>query len=354
MFSDQKKSTWQHHLMAVIIGISLVFTSYDVIFTYLLFLSSFLVYITIFNNVYLGRTSLDYRQYQSIKLLILLTIVELGLTNFVYNNFIHALKSPDSFTMSVLDKFLLSYFSTNVQDNILRDIYLHYSESITYYGYIRYGVLLVFLTIFLMYFISNSNTRHKIESIFIISILSSMVIWAVIRLLIGQVEIGFFYYPAIFSIAWLYRNKGYFKKWAMVGAIVLLALNPIYHFLIYDGDLSNKDLDKFSYLNMPLSWCKEETSGYQIRSDELTKNFYLMSYRTQDFQTLDVNDVAFLLKRRAQSSNNYFIINMDLKALNIGNWIQIEPWKTTEHRLEENKKVSKILSTQKVFIHIKP
>ena len=354
MFSDQKKSTWQHHLMAVIIGISLVFTSYDVIFTYLLFLSSFLVYITIFNNVYLGRTSLDYRQYQSIKLLILLTIVELGLTNFVYNNFIHALKSPDSFTMSVLDKFLLSYFSTNVQDNILRDIYLHYSESITYYGYIKYGVLLVFLTIFLMYFISNSNTRHKIESIFIISILSSMVIWAVIRLLIGQVEIGFFYYPAIFSIAWLYRNKGYFKKWAMVGAIVLLALNPIYHFLIYDGDLSNKDLDKFSYLNMPLSWCKEETSGYQIRSDELTKNFYLMSYRTQDFQTLDVNDVAFLLKRRAQSSNNYFIINMDLKALNIGNWIQIEPWKTTEHRLEENKKVSKILSTQKVFIYIKP
>lgn len=354
IFSGKDRSVWQYHLLAVIVGISLVFTSYDVIFTYLLFLSSFIIYSMIFNNpAHLSRNNLDYRQHQSIKLLILLIIAELGLTEFVYNNFINALKSSDSFTLSVLDKFVLSYFSASAQDNILRDIYLHYPQSITYYGYVKYGILLVFLTLFLIHFITSINTRYKIHSIFIISILSSMVIWAVIRLMIGHVEIGFFYYPAVFSIAWMYSNGGSIKKWAIAGIIILLAMNPIYHILIYNEDLSNKDLDKFNYLSLPLSWCKEETSGTQMRSDELTKNYYIMSYRTQNFQTLDENDVAFLIKRTEYSSNDYFIINNDLNALNVGNWIQIVPWKVNEYLLENNEKINKILNSKKVFIYAK-
>lgn len=352
IFSGKDRSVWQYHLLAVIVGISLVFTSYDVIFTYLLFLSSFIIYSMIFNNpAHLSRNNLDYRPHQSIKLLILLIIAELGLTEFVYNNFINALKAQDSFTLSVLDKFVLSYFSTNSQDNILRDIYLHYPQSITYYGYVKYGILLVFLALFLINFITSVNNRYKIQSIFIISILSSMVAWAIIRLMIGHVEIGFFYYPAVFSIAWMYSNGGSFKKWAVAGAIILLALNPIYHILIYNEDLSNKDLDKFNYLSLPLSWCREETGGTQMRSDELTKNYYIMSNRTQDFQTLDENDVAFLIKRSEYSSNDYFIINRDLKALNVGNWIQILPWKVNEHLLENNEKINKILNSEKVFIY---
>ena len=354
IFSGKDRSVWQYHLLAVIVGISLVFTSYDVIFTYLLFLSSFIIYSMIFNNpAHLSRNNLDYRKHQSIKLLILLIIAELGLTEFVYNNFINALKSSDSFTLSVLDKFVLSYFSASAQDNILRDIYLHYPQSITYYGYVKYGILLVFLTLFLIHFITSINTRYKIHSIFIISILSSMVIWAVIRLMIGHVEIGFFYYPAVFSIAWMYGNGGSIKKWAIAGIIILLAMNPIYHILIYNEDLSNKDLDKFNYLSLPLSWCKEETSGTQMRSDELTKNYYIMSYRTQNFQTLDENDVAFLIKRTEYSSNDYFIINNDLNALNVGNWIQIVPWKVNEYLLENNEKINKILNSKKVFIYAK-
>ena len=180
-----------------------------------------------------------------------------------------------------------------------------------------------------------------------------MVIWAVIRLMIGHVEIGFFYYPAVFSIAWMYSNGGSIKKWAIAGIIILLAMNPIYHILIYNEDLSNKDLDKFNYLSLPLSWCKEETNATQMRSDELTKNYYIMSYRTQNFQTLDENDVAFLIKRTEYSSNDYFIINNDLNALNVGNWIQIVPWKVNEHLLENNEKINKILNSEKVFIYAK-
>lgn len=352
MFSERNKSIWQYHLMAVIIGISLVFTSYDVIFTYLLFLSSFIVYIIISNNpMHFFRGNPDCRAYQLIKLYILLIIVELGLTEFVYNNFIHALKSSDSFTMSVLDKFLLSYFTANVQDNILRDIYLHYPQTITFYGYIKYGILLAFLILFLIYFISSVELKYRIEPVFIISILSSMIIWALIRLMIGQVEVGFFYYPAIFSMAWIFRNGGYLKKWAMVGIIILLVLNPIYHSLIYNDDLSNKDVDKFNYLSLPLSWIREESSGTQIRSDELTKNFYLMSFRTQDFQTLDVNDVAFLLNRDDRNNNNYFIINKNLNIINIVNWMQIEPWRYFDDLLNSNDKLLKILNSEKIIIY---
>lgn len=352
MFSEKDKTRWQYHLMTVIIGISLVFTSYDVIFAYLLFLSSFIVYVIIFNNPKnLFKGNLDYRSHQSIKLLILLIVAELGLTEFVYNNFIHALKSSDSFTMSVLDKFLLAYFNANVRDNILNDIYLHYPQTVTFYGYIKYGILLAFLIIFLVHFISSVKMRYKIESIFIISIFSSMVIWAFIRLMIGHVEVGFFYYPAILSMAWIFRNGGSFKKWAIVGIIILLALNPIYHFLIYNEELSNKDAEKFNYLGLPLSWVKEESSGNQIRSDELTKNFYLMSFRTQDFQTLDVNDVAFLLNRTNYNTNNYFIINKDLNIIDIVNWIQIEPWKYFDDLLDSNDRLLKILNSEKVIIY---
>jgi hypothetical protein len=354
MFSEKNRSVWQYHLMAVIIGISLVFTSYDVIFTFLLFLSSFVIYLIIINKPrHPFRANLDCRSQQSIKLLILLIIVELGLTEFVYNNFIHALKSSDSFTTSVLDKFLLSYFAASIQDNILKDIYLHYPQGITLYGYIKYGILLAFLILFLIYFISLPEMRHRIKPIFILSILSSMVIWAFIRLMIGHVEIGFFYYPAIFSIAWIFRNGGSFRRWAAVGVIVLLALNPVYHFMIYNGELSNKDVDKFNYLNLPLSWIKEESSGELIRGDELTKNFYLMSFRTQDFQTLDENDVAFLLNRSEYNVNNYFIINENLNVIDIVNWVQIEPWRHFGGALDCNKRISKILDSEKILIYMR-
>lgn len=191
-FYNKDKSGWQYHLMTVLIGISLVFTSYDVIFTYLLFLSSYIVYTMLFNNpAYLNRYKPDYRQSQSIKLFTLLIIIEMGLTEFVYDNFIYALKSPESFTMSVLDKFLLAYFSTNIKDNIIRDMYIQYPGSINFYGYIKYFILLAFLVLFLISFIYNTNVRYKRETAFVISILSSMLIWAAIRLLIGHVEIGF-------------------------------------------------------------------------------------------------------------------------------------------------------------------
>jgi len=352
MFSEKNKKLWQYHLMAVLIGISLVFTSYDVIFNYLLFLSSFIVYIIIFNNPkHLQRGNPDLRLHQSIKLLILLVIVELGLTEFVYNNFIYALKSPDSFTMSVLDKFLLSYFAVDVKNSIIKDIYLQYPQSITFYGYFKYGILLAFLIIFLIFFISSAQMRYRIEAIFIISIFSSMVIWAFVRLMIGHVEVGFFYYPAIFSMAWIFRNGGSFKKWAMFGIIILLAMNPIYHFLIYNEDLSNKDMDRFNYLALPLSWVREESSGNEIRSDELTKNFYLMSYRTRDFQTLEVNDVAFLLNRSNYNNNDYFVINKNLNTIDIVNWIQIAPWKYFDDLIDFNKKLSKVLNSEKVIVY---
>jgi hypothetical protein len=308
----------------------------------------------LFNNpAYLNRYKPDYRQSQSIKLFTLLIIIEMGLTEFVYDNFIYALKSPESFTMSVLDKFLLAYFSTNIKDNIIRDMYIQYPGSINFYGYIKYFILLAFLVLFLISFIYNTNVRYKRETAFVISILSSMLIWAAIRLLIGHVEIGFFYYPAIFSIAWLYRNGGSFKRWATIGVVILLILNPIYHTLIYNSNLSNKDIDKFDYINMPLSWCKEETNGAQTKSDELTKNFYLLEYRSNNFQTFDENDVAFLLNRREHSPNDLFVINRDLNILNIGNWIQIKPWRISDDILNGNKKINKVLSTDKIFIYMK-
>lgn len=81
-FYNKDKSGWQYHLMTVLIGISLVFTSYDVIFTYLLFLSSYIVYTMLFNNpAYLNRYKPDYRQSQSIKLFTLLIIIEMGSQN---------------------------------------------------------------------------------------------------------------------------------------------------------------------------------------------------------------------------------------------------------------------------------
>jgi hypothetical protein len=120
--------------------------------------------------------------------------------------------------------------------------------------------------------------------------------------------------------------------------IILLILNPIYHILIYNSNLSNKDIDKFDYINMPLSWCKEETNGAQTKSDELTKNFYLLEYRSNNFQTFDENDVAFLLNRREHSPNDLFVINRDLNILNIGNWIQIKPWRISDDILNGNKK----------------
>jgi len=78
-----------------------------------------------------------------------------------------------------------------------------------------------------------------------------------------------------------------------------------------------------------------------------------MSFRTQDFQTLDVNDVAFLLNRDDRNNNNYFIINKNLNIINIVNWMQIEPWRYFDDLLNSNDKLLKILNSEKIIIYNK-
>ena len=89
-----------------------------------------------------------------------------------------------------------------------------------------------------------------------------------------------------------------------------------------------------------------------MRSDELTKNFYLLESWTYDFQTFDENDVAFLLDRREHNPNDLFVINRDLNILNIGSWVQIKPWRVSDGLLNGNKKIDKVLNTDKILVYM--
>ena len=68
-----------------------------------------------------------------------------------------------------------------------------------------------------------------------------------------------------------------------------------------------------------------------------------------------MNTLEAIAHRKSVRTYTNDIVESDKleKILNVGNWIQIVPWKVNEHLLENNEKINKILNSEKVFIYAK-
>ena len=99
-------------------------------------------------------------------------------------------------------------------------------------------------------------------------------LYSIPRMYIGGIVVTLFYIPGIFCIIWLYRFSHSFKKWSIFVVILLLFLVPLFNYVEYSNDLTNKDANWFKSTDYSASWYFKHKSSSMGVSDELTRNLF--------------------------------------------------------------------------------
>jgi hypothetical protein len=355
-------------LLLIIFGSSLVFISYDLFAMLLIFLIILFIVSSAFKIIQPNFINYTFKFGDLSKyfgnICLILLVIEFGLSKFIYKSVIPTLKQSQYLELSSVDKFLVSYLHRQTETS-LGDFVVSFPSFISIISALKYLVLLssIFIFLFMIYKkIVQKKPINQFDLVTGVFILMTGV-YGSTRLYIGGVIITLLYLPGIICTIWLYRFSEKYKNWATFVLLLLLVLVPIYEFTLYHSNLTNRDENKFSYVNSPATWYFDHTSHSIAISDELTKNLFLLHfYNTHDFNNREAynsthlllsKDVLFLMKRSTppeKDSKKYYIINYQLNAISLENWIIINSWRHYKTQLEENHAINKIYEVNHISI----
>jgi hypothetical protein len=346
-----------YRLAMIIGGLSLIYISYNLTLMYILLLfTSFILLIIL----YYFNFNINYSLIRSTFIyLLLIIIMELGLSEFFYKGFIPTIKAVQTLEISGIDKFLLSYFSISVPETFLSDIYLIYPKTISIISATKYIFLLFSIIIFLIY--SYKNKSHKTYDkydLMIISFILFNLLFAILRLYIGGIVITAIYMPAILSICRLHYLGKMYKSWAISITIILLLTTPLYYHELSSANLINR-IDDYEYLEESAFWYMNNSGNDDAISDELTKNFFIFfslerfgdridneinfAYIEKKITIFYLDDIKNLLQISSDiCQKKYFFINYKLNSISLENWISVRSWKASKYKIENNINLNKI------------
>ncbi len=356
-------------LPIIIVGISLVFVSYNlhILSLIYLFVSSSLFMIlwlrykeTNVEHLFISK-NLFY-------IFVVVSIAQLGLSNFLYGTIITTYKTLNV-ELSGIDKILLSYSQYGTQ-TLLEDIYLTFPNVISILSVAKYLILYISIIIFMIIMINRlirKKDAYISSDLFLFSLILTFFLYSILRISLGGMIFTLFYWPGIFATIWLYRS-GSFKKWAVFVILIVLIIVPTCYSLNYIYNTINKDENKFENIRMPTYWYFEHKpdSIFSIAvTDELTKGMFHL-YALEKDKTLYYTDIKttvtrlstqntiFLIQKTDKSgTGKYFIINYNLNSMNLDNWIVIKSWKFSKDKIESNIKIHKIYDVDSLAFYEK-
>ncbi|MGI6114463.1 MAG: hypothetical protein ACOYEJ_10220, partial [Mahellales bacterium] len=280
-----------------------------------------------------------------------LVVVELGLCEFFYKTFLPLIETAETFELSGIQKFILSYFESD-KSLPIEKIYLSYPKAITVISLIKYSLISISIVIFLVCLynkIIKNTSGVKYLDLVLLAFFLMICVYSLMRLYIGGIVVTLFFWPGMFSILWLFNHSNRLKSWSIIVVICLLVLSPLYYCENMRHNLINKDDSKFISIDMPAEWCLEHlnfSSKPILESDELTKNFCLLylsenniSYENAKkyFKIMPVSDALSLVESNNHIvGNKYFIINYKLNAMSLQNWTIIKPWEYSRNSINRN------------------
>jgi len=346
----------QIKLLMIIIGVSLIYISYNLSANILLLILSLtlLNYVIFFYKKNNSDTSKEnYHMARGFFILFaILLITQLGLFNFVYGVFLPTLEDMRTLELSTIDKFFVSYISKDIVQTQLSNLIILKPQVLFPLGIIKQASLMlsIFISILLIFKKFKHTKVFESSDMVLICITISAVFYGLIRIPLGATDIlTCMTLPGMISISWLYRYSAIFKKWSVLISIFLIFSSLFYYYEIYDNELMNKDSYEFINIDTTSRWFYEYCFGHAIvASDELTKNIYIiylsieqnMAYSniTSSVNILTTPDILFLLQQPCElkPANKYYLINYNLNRLCIGNWMYINSWKKSENIINHN------------------
>ena len=366
---ESKKSSYS--LLLIISGSALVFVSYNLYAMFVIFLLClFVVFNSLRTHIKLSLVELydNYINTMILNIFLILLIVQFGLSKFLYKTFIPTLNAVDSVGINGIDKFLNAYFSTGIGNEPIANMLVEFPNIIATISAIKYSALIFSIAIFIYFLFNNLIHRIKLNKIdlIVLSLVFMSIVYSLIRLYLGGIAISLFYLPGIICSSWIFRYCKKYRYWSVFVIILLLILTPIYSYIIFSNNLTNKDISKFDYFDAPSAWYFEHNNGHLAFSDELSKdliisNMYEISKKnssagfhnySQSFKILLVDDATSLIKLTNKSDlNNYYIINYNLNRMSLQNWIIIKSWCNYKIQIENNNLVNNIYDSGLICIY---
>lgn len=377
-------------LMLIISGSALAFISYNLYAILLVFLVTLYTAFLICHILKLQRYFIpNLSKFKDMSAFVfnislILIVVELGLSNFVYKTMILELEKAKSIQYSGIEKFLMSYLSHQDTTGI-SEFVLTFPTSITVISIMKYSIVLASILIFLFCVVtkvSKSEPNNHFDLILGTFLLSTG-LYAMVRLYIGSDFITFTYTPSVFCLARLYQYSSEQKiltrlfhstqsykfsancqRFTVFAVSSYLILVPSYEFILFHDNLVNEDLQDFGYMKNASAWYFEHTQNSSMFSDEMTKNIFLLNYynKTNDYdnrgqynstQILLTNDLLFLCQKSAHTKDNtekYYVLNYRLRALSLENWMIARSWIYSKYLVDGNIKTIKVYDTGSISV----
>lgn len=375
---SNKGKTSEFRLLFIIIGSSLVFMSYDLFAMFIIFIGAisfiFLVLYIYFRNSNFSRP--EYYTYfrNSLNLLLIMFVVELGFSRFFYNNIIPTFMSNNYVEISAIERFISSYFFKHYSEFPLNDLLVNFPMSVSILSAIKYSLLIISILVFMFIMFKKIAAKDTLDfsliGVFTILVVSAF--YALLRLYIGQAFINYIYLPGILSISWLYNYSSTLRRGTIVLVLLILIICPLTYYETSTHNLINKDSNKFGILKEPSDWCFNHENSKNVASDVLTHGIFSYYYterkieakssscfNNSELHLFTTNDVLLVLNRsdssETYSSETYtnFIVNYDLNIINLNNWVVIKSWDFSEDVIKNNPRLNKIYDLDNISIFSK-
>lgn len=361
--------------LAVITGSSLVYISYNLTAMTLLLLAAITMVFAIFYLISLKYNNANSRRHLSsskifFTLLLILLVVESGLSKFVYGVFIPTLQAAQDLEISGLDKFLIAYINPELSATQLGPIMVSYPMTISVISGTKYLFLSITILIFC---IVIANTIFKEKSLdhvnlFIFAVLLMQGIFSIARLMIGGIVVTLLWLPGILCIAQFSGMSKRFRLWAFVVLSVILVCNSLYYCTMESGNYINHDEYQFNSYETPVQWFSKTNNGDTAASDELTQDFFILyslasnldqadfssDYNTvsQQYDVLSSENVLTLVKlSEGHLDEKYYILNTRLNLMSLDNWIIIRSWGYSREQINDNNQIDKIYDVPLLSIY---
>lgn len=361
--------------LAVITGSSLVYISYNLTAMTLLLLAVVMTVLAVFYLMSLKYNNTNGRNHLSsskafFTLLLILWVVELGLSKFVYGVFIPTLQAAQDLEMSGLDKFLIAYINPELSTTPLSPIMVSYPATISVISGIKYLFLAITILIFC---IVTTNTIFKEKSLdrtslFILAVLLMQGLYAIPRLAIGGIVVTSLWLPGVLCVALFSGMSKKFRVWAFIVLFVILICTPLYYCTMDSGGYIDRDDYQFTSYKAPVHWFFKTNGGDLAVSDELTNDFFILhslqysiahgvsspDYNAiaQKHKIMPTEDAQVLVQlSEGTLDTKYYILNQRSTCMSLQNWIIIKSWRYSKESINCNDQINKIYEVPLLSIY---
>jgi hypothetical protein len=361
--------------LAIITVSCLVYISYNLTAMTLLVLAVIVTLYAIFYLISLKSNNTDSRRHLSssktfFTLLLILWVVQLGLSKFVYGVFIPLLQATQDLEMSSLDKFFVAYINPELSATPLSPIMVSYPVTISVINGIKYILLAATILIFCIVIINIIIKKKSLDrtSLFVLAVLLMQGLYSIPRFIIGGIVVSSLWLPGVLCVGLFSGMSKKLMVWAVVVLSVILICTPLNYCIMDSNGYIDRDEYQFTNYKAPVHWFFKTNGGNIAVSDELTNDFFILnSFKysidhgdsspnlnviSKQHRILPTEDAQVLAQLSDGTlDTKYYVLNQKLTRMSLQNWIIIKSWRYSRDRVNCNDQINKIYEVPLLSIY---